>query len=124
MRGIVLFIVAVILGVIFMPFGILYSMITLWVKTSFKTWLNRISSYFMVIAISIDQMGNVIMQDLFNQIMITPNGYKFGNVDETISSVLGKNQLKNTLKFMGKALNWILNKLDPGHSVNSIENNV
>ncbi|MCF6349253.1 MAG: hypothetical protein L3J20_13320 [Flavobacteriaceae bacterium] len=42
--------------------------------------------------LSIDQMGNVAMQDLFNDIFTIKNGYQFGNEDETISSVLGKNE--------------------------------
>jgi hypothetical protein len=71
----------------------------------------------------IDQMGNVTMQDLFDEILITKDDYTFGNVDETISSVLGKNERQFTLKGFGKALVKFLNFIDPNHALNSIEDN-
>jgi 8-oxo-dGTP diphosphatase len=39
---------------------------------------------------------------------------------ETISSVIGKNSLTNTLSPLGKALNAFLNWVDKDHSFNSI----
>jgi 8-oxo-dGTP diphosphatase len=42
-------------------------------------------------------------------------------VDETISSVLGKNKKANTLSKIGKGLDWILDILDKNHSIKSIE---
>ncbi|MBN2668761.1 MAG: hypothetical protein JXR60_05985 [Bacteroidales bacterium] len=124
MKGLLLFIVALLLAILFLPLGILYALVVLWAKANFKTWLIRIGDYFFVLAIAIDQMGNVIMMELFNDIMITKQGYQFGKEDETISSVLGKNQLNGSLKGAGKLLNWLLNKLDPNHSVKSIETHV
>jgi hypothetical protein len=44
----------------------------------------------------------------------------FGNKKETISSVIGKNKLTNTLSPLGKALNAFLNYIDKNHSLNSI----
>lgn len=75
------------------------------------------------IAESIDQLGNVIMQWAFNKWLISDGGYKFGNIDETVSSCLGKNQVKNTLTKTGKWLTGILSKLDPNHSIDAIEIN-
>jgi hypothetical protein len=46
--------------------------------------------------------------------------YYFGNKKETISSVIGKNSLTNTLSALGKALNAFLNWIDKDHSFNSI----
>ena len=108
----ILFLVSVLLGAVLLPIGLLYSLI------KFKF---RLHKYFLVVAIAIDQLGNVVMQDLFNDIMITKDGYKFGNEDETISSVIGKNQLLGTLRFMGRLLNGLLNAIQPNHSVKSIE---
>nr|DAR63660.1 MAG TPA: hypothetical protein [Caudoviricetes sp.]DAY34106.1 MAG TPA: hypothetical protein [Caudoviricetes sp.] len=34
---------------------------------------------------------------MFNRLLIEEDGYKFGKVQETISSVLGKNQMLDTL---------------------------
>ncbi len=121
MKGMMLFMVSIILAVIFIPLGIMYSMIRLWVKANFKMWIIRVGQYFLVIAISIDQMGNVIMQELFNDVLIKNNGVRFGNEDETISSVLVKNQQLATLTLIGRSLNGLLNLLEKGHSVKAIE---
>lgn len=78
--------------------------------------------YYKNIAISIDQFGNVLCQYLFNLILITKNGYKFGNIDETISSVLGKNYKLHTLTILGYFLSVkILNSLDKNHIEKSID---
>lgn len=121
MKGILLAIVAVLLSVLLMPLGILYSMTRLWVKANFRTWFKHVNQYFYIIAISIDQMGNVIMQELFNDLLIKRGGNLFGHEDETISSVLGKNYQSNNLRLLGKGLNWFLNLFEENHSVNSIE---
>jgi len=83
----------------------------------------KTNTYLRQLAISIDQMGNVAMQDLLDDILITKDGYTFGNVDETISSVLGKNERQLTLKGLGRALVKFLNFIDPNHALNSIEEN-
>ena len=61
------------------------------------------------------------MDKLFNDIMIQPGGHQFGNPDETISFVLGKNIQTNTLSLVGKGLNFILDQLDKDHSIKSIK---
>lgn len=117
MKGIILFVIAFVLGLVFLPIGLAYSIVV----TFCKTFLKRFATYLFVIAIAIDQLGNVVMQDLFNDIIIKRPGHKFGNEDETISSVLGKNRLSNTLTKTGKILDGILNLLEKNHSVKSIE---
>ena len=120
--GVILFIISFSLSVLFMPIGIAYSLIRLWIKANFITWIRRVDSYFKIIAVSIDQIGNVVMQELFNDVLIAKEGYKFGNEDETISSVLGKNKEKLTLRYLGHILSSLLNKLDQNHVENSKEN--
>lgn len=72
-------------------------------------------------AYSKDQHGNVMARDLFNYALIKDNSLSFGDPDETISSVLGKNKIKDNLTSVGKRLDYILNRLDNNHSINSIE---
>jgi 8-oxo-dGTP diphosphatase len=110
--GFVLLFVAALLSVILYPIGLLYSL--------FRPQRNE-QAY--QIAYSIDQLGNVVMKDAFNKWLIKDKGYKFGNPDETVSSVLGKNKQAKTLTKSGKFLDKILNWLDNGHSVKSIELN-
>ena len=83
----------------------------------------NISQYLKEVAYGIDQLGNVVCADLLNLTLIKykKGGYKFGNPDETISSVLGKNYKLGTLTLVGKILDNILNLIDKNHSVNSIE---
>ena len=78
--------------------------------------------YFKKLSISLDQFGNVAMMVIFDDILITKESiHLFGNPDETISSVLGKNKVANTLAPLGKFLDSILNKIDKNHSIKSIE---
>ena len=121
--GPLLFIIAVVLTIITVPFGILYGFIKCLLKFDLKALFRKTNKYFRLLAISIDQMGNVAMQDLFDDILIKENGYKFGDVDETISSVLGKNELKKTLTGLGRSIVSFLNAIDPNHALNSIEEN-
>ena len=53
-------------------------------------------------------VGNKNFRTLFNTTLITKQGYQFGQKNETISSVLGKNYLTNTLTTTGKLLVKIL----------------
>jgi hypothetical protein len=77
------------------------------------------------LATAIDQYGNGLCRYLFNQLFIKKTGlvipYKFGNIDETISSCIGKNRVLHTLTWAGKALDFMLEVLDPNHSINAID---
>ena len=80
------------------------------------------ASYSMIIAISIDQLGNVILQDLLNKLFITKKSeHLFGNEDHTISSVLGENKKAQTLSLVGNRVAEILDFIDKNHVLNSIE---
>lgn len=112
MKNFILISIAILLAIILFPFGILYALFTV-----------PLSPYFRGIAESINQMGNHIMGPLFNQWMTKAHGYKFGNIDETVSSALGKNKRRVTLTKSGKFLDWILNSIDKNHSIDAIEEN-
>ena len=119
--GFLLFIISIILTIITVPFGIAYTVIKLSFRLKFAVLFRISNGYFYKIALAIDQMGNVAMQDVFNDILIQKPGHKFGDEDETISSVLGRNELTNTLTDLGKALVKFLDFIDPNHALNSIE---
>lgn len=115
--GVLLFIVSILLFLLTVPFGFVYAFF----YELFTKGIKGIGEYGLKIAISIDQLGNVIMQHLLNLLWIQPNGYKFGNRDETISSALGRNKQLDTLTKFGLFIDWILDKIDPNHSLNSID---
>ena len=112
--GTILLLISFLLIIIFAPIAYIYGFFT----ALFRRELNY---YQKNIAISFDQLGNCIGSHIFNAIMIENKGHRFGNVDETISSVLGKNRLSNTLLPAGKVLAYILNKLEPNHTDKAIE---
>lgn len=142
LKGFYLLIIALLLSPL-MVLGVVYSFIKFLCLLNIVKMLQKISDYSMSIAISIDQLGNVVMSDLFNDILIKDvpvrtwktdlNEYvirgkirkhKFGNVDETISSVLGRNKLQTTLRVPGLILDSTLHALDKNHSEKSIERNL
>jgi hypothetical protein len=60
--------------------------------------------YFYDSALNGDKYLNRELRSMWNKLLITDNGYKFGNINESISEVLGRNILKNTLTKKGKLL--------------------
>ena len=109
MKGLGLFLIAVVLGTLFLPFAILF--------VAFDSVFNLMGD----IALSIDMAGNVFLRRPMNYWLITDAGYKFGNRKETVSSVLGKNQRDNTLMPIGKWIAKVLDTIDPGHCKESID---
>jgi ADP-ribose pyrophosphatase YjhB (NUDIX family) len=115
--GLLLFLISVFLLLTTGIFGIVYGVF----HAIFKKGFRGLGEYFLQIAISIDQLGNVMMQHLLNFLWVKPGGYAFGNRDETISSALGRNKRSGTLTGFGKGIDAILDQIDPNHSLNSID---
>jgi len=119
--GILLLIIAIVLFVVLAPLGLLFNLFYYFYKRKFFKAFKEVNTDMFYIALSIDQLGNTVFKHLFNWALRKKDGYRFGNPDETISGVLGKNKLIGTLTTTGKVLDWILNKIDKNHSINSIE---
>lgn len=120
--GFVLFPLSLLLLFATVWLGMLYTLLRLPIAFSFRALLERWNHYFFVLAVSIDQFGNVVMQDLFHDLLLTKKAqHFFGDEDETISSVLGRNKEMQTLSKMGLLLANFLDWLDPNHVLNSIE---
>ena len=118
MKNFPLVILAIALFVILSPIGLILELIFIGLKKSGQT----LSNFFLRIAVSIDQMGNVVCGTLFNYTLIQSGSpHAFGHEDETISSVIGKNKKINQLSTLGRGLDWILNVLDHNHSIKNIE---
>ena len=112
--GIFLYLLSSILKWALTPFLYSYGLIR-------SAWKGELQKYHFRLALSKDQYGNVLGQYFFNDVWIKPNGAKFGKPDETMSSVLGKNKKMDRLRGFGKLIADTLNKLDPNHVENSIE---
>ena len=77
----------------------------------------KAKGYFMSTAVNLDRFGNYV----FNSTLIRrESAHRFGAFEETISSVLGKNQRAGTLSSCGKMLAGLLDKIDEGHCIKSI----
>lgn len=95
---------------------ILWLPLTIW-----NFWLvENKKGYFLSSAITLDKFANREFRTLWNKFLRTEDGYGFGNIDETISSALGKNERDLTLTKTGKRLVYLLNKLDKNHCQKSI----
>jgi hypothetical protein len=107
--------VAFALVIVLVPIAYFYTVFFHWKK------LGRLKYE---IAFSLDQFGNTACQHLFNDALIQQSGYKFGNPDETISSVLGKNKRDNTLTGLGLFVGNILDAIDENHVLKSIDETI
>ena len=92
-KGILLFIVAIILIVILTPINFCI----VWKKDYFKDS-----------ALSLDKWANREFRAFWNKTLIVHHGYKFGNIEQSISEVLGHNYILETLSPKGKLLVKIL----------------
>jgi len=117
-KSFLLFTIAFVLLVTTTPIGFLYALI----RQTFFSKTKTLRIFLVEVALALDVAGNVMMQHLLNDTLLIKNTktYYFGNPKETISSVIGKNSLTQTLSFLGRCLNAFLNLLDKNHSLNSI----
>jgi hypothetical protein len=112
MRGLILLIIALVLSVILMPVGFVFQIVV--------TLFRAVDTYLFHIAKSIDQHGNVVCAELFNLTLIKRKGYKFGDMDKTISYVLGINAETKTLTYLGIALGKLLNTIEKDHLIKAV----
>lgn len=121
-RNILLSIIATLIYVILTPIAFLFTIIKFLIIDKTKL-ITILSDMFFKHAQGIDQTGNGTLFILFNAFFIKDDTiHPFGSVDETISSVLGVNKLKNNLTIVGKILDFILSLLDENHTIKSIGN--
>jgi len=115
--GLILSIVAKVLFILFLPLALIQSII---VRISdYK----KVDSHLYNIALSIDQLANVVYRDIFKLLFITKDGFDFGNADHTVSYVLAVNKRQDTLTTMGYFIGWILDKIDKDHLKKALKNN-
>ena len=77
--------------------------------------------YFKSTARNLDIFANREFRAFWNSVLIEVGSYQFGKEGETLSSVLGKNQRDGTLTKVGLTLVFVLDKIDPNHCLNSID---
>lgn len=115
MIGLFLLIISTVLKVALSPLLYSYGAIRSLFKGGFNQWNFDL-------AVAKDQYGNTLGKWIFTDLLITKESKNhFGNVDETISSVIGKNKREGTLTLLGKFIDGVLNVIDPNHSIKAID---
>jgi hypothetical protein len=118
-----LFILAIIIYIVILPIAIIHSIIKFIISKEYIKILFFFTNFFKSHALGINQTSNRAFSVFFNDIMIKDDSiHSFGDIDETLSSVLGKNKLKNNLTIFGRILDFILNIFDKNHTIESIDN--
>ena len=111
MRGFILLLVALILSFLILPIGFTFQVVF--------SLFRAIDLYLFRIAKSLDQHGNTVCEELFNQLLIKKKDIPFGDMDRTISYVLAQN--RGNLTFLGKGLAWLLEAIDEDHLDESLD---
>jgi len=102
------------IGLLLIPVGVVFSFTRAFFMFRWNP-LPKLRSYLNSMGVALSQLLNTTTAELFNEVLITSRGFKFGNVKETTSSVLGKNKAKGTLSHAGEFVVSVLNKVDPNH---------
>lgn len=137
--SLVLLVVSIALACVMLPIGILWTTVEIiirflyfcllglglikprWKNGAGEKSLGYLSSIIRSIAIGLDQIGNSVCRDMLNRLLITSGWYSFGKVQETISSVLGKNEKSWTLTRLGRAIVAVLDFFEKDHCRKSIQ---
>jgi hypothetical protein len=123
--GIILYIIATLL---YIPLTVINFIVVLVMHIKKNGFIDVVGQYFYEEALAIDRFANRSFRTLWNITLIKSDGYEFGKKYETVSSVLGKNQILKKLTITGWILVYILWAIDykywfkGGHCVNSITN--
>ena len=76
--------------------------LTIWNKRKVRKVYGNSKGYFLSSAKSIDKWANREFRTLWNcELIMAESVHHFGNIEETISSVIGKNQRDKTLSKRG-----------------------
>lgn len=118
MRIIYITLIAVV-GLLLIPIGMLFSFTRAFLTVQWNP-LPKFWVYVKSLGVALSQLLNATCSELFNDILITRDGMAFGNPEYTTSATLGANQQEDTLKPLGKAFVWVLDKVDPNHCIDAI----
>lgn len=113
-----MFFALVILGLT--PIAFLIGIMFMFYKRKIGTGLDVLGHDLYKMCYTLDVLGNVTIFNWLWFMFKRSEGYKFGNINQTISEVLAYNHQSHTLTRFGRLLYNIINTLDPGHFDNLI----
>ena len=83
---------------------------------------DRLTLFFMGIAIGTDKKGNVVGSWLLNKMFIKKWGYQHGSINNTISQVLGINYNLESLTGFGRWFKEFLDLFEADHIIKATNN--
>ena len=107
-------------GLILIPLGMLFSFTRAFLTVQWNP-IPKLKAYVNSLGVALSQLLNTTCSELFNDILITNQGFYFGNPDFTTSATLGMNEREGELRPLGKAFVWVLNKVDKNHCIKALE---
>ena len=119
MRIIYITLIAVV-GLLLIPLGMLFSFTRAFLTVQWNPF-PKLKAYVNTLGVALSQLLNTTCSELFNDILITNQGFHFGNPDFTTSATLGINEREGELRPLGKAFVWVLNKVDENHCIKALE---
>ena len=121
------FILSLVAYLLIIPVALANFIVVMYKNISTVGFFKSMNLFWFANALEIDILMNYHFRSLWNVIFKGVGGYKFGEIGETISSALGKNQRDKTLSFGGWVIVIILYAIDfkywgkGGHCLNSIQ---
>jgi len=102
------------IGLLLIPVGVVFSFTRAFFTFRWNP-LPKLRGYLNSMGVALSQLLNTTTAELFNETLIQPGGFMFGDSKETTSSVLGKNKKTNTLSPVGEFVSNVLDRVDPNH---------
>jgi hypothetical protein len=121
MQGISLLIVAIVFTAFFAILSFIFDPIYYLIRLKWQSGLNHLGDWFKKLAISIDQFGNASAATMLNFMLRKKGGIDFGDEDDTISYVIGRNYYHNSLTIFGKMIRLILHLIDRNHVEKAVD---
>jgi len=122
------FLLSIIAYILFLPLAGLNFISVLFVYAKHHGFFKTVNKFWFKSAFDLDQFANYHFRTLFNLVLINECGYCFGGKNETISFVLGINQINKTLTITGWLIVYLLFSIDyknwknGGHCIATVKN--
>lgn len=115
MKNLLLLITSIVLTTIVGVISIVFTPVYYLITFEWRSGLKQLDQWFWRLALSIDQTGNVLCGSTLKVMMTREYGHPFGDEDDTVSYVLGRNKCKDALTILGRGVVRILGWIEKDH---------
>tara|TARA_R110000772_G_scaffold51709_4_gene118591 strand:+ start:161 stop:622 length:462 start_codon:yes stop_codon:yes gene_type:complete len=121
MQGISLLILAIVFTAFFVILSFIFDPIYYLIRLKWQSGLNHLGDWFKKLSISLYQFGNASAATMLNFALRKKGGIDFGDEDDTISYVIGRNYYHNSLTIFGHMIRLILHLIDRNHVQKAVD---